>query len=410
MILTYKYRLYPNKTQDKQLDFMLWQARQVYNASLERRINYYQETGETLSWMTIRNEMLSKRREMPDTWGQLPAATLDDTVRRMHKSFENFWRRVKSGTEAPGFPKFKGRYNFFSMGFIPTKYAVRNINNGWARLYLTNCGEVRLKYHRELPTDAEIKMILIKRDKSGKWWACLQIDFEQITEKRSIEKAVGIDVGLVHVLALSDGQTVDSPYWYTEKLRKQRILNRKLDRQRRANNPQNYNENGTNKEDVLTWNKSTRLKETERQFRNLSEKSAQQRQYWWHTITDYLTKEYDEIIIEDLTLDFMIKNKRLAMKTLDASLGTFWQQLTYKCQERGIELIKVPPQYTSQRCSRCGYVDSDNRKTQAEFKCIECGHVENADLNAAKNILLAGADASVGQSVLIGAELPYKVL
>lgn len=164
---------------------------------------------------------------------------------------------------------------------------------------------------------------------------------------------------------------------------------RKLDRQRRANNPDCYNADGTAIKGKRPTKKSPRMRQTEKQLQNLEAKIAQQRWYFWHTVTDWLTTEYGFIAREDLTLGFMLKNRHLAMHASNAGFGQFWQMLEYKAKERGVEVVKVAPQYTSQTCSECGTVDANNRKTQANFVCLACGHAENADINAAKNILRA---------------------
>jgi len=75
---------------------------------------------------------------------------------------------------------------------------------------------------------------------------------------------------------------------------------------------------------------------------------------------------------------------------LDQSWGEFFRQLEYKLEWLGGKFIKVNPKYTSQRCSECAHVAKENRKSQAYFECVGCGYKENADVNAAKNILAAG--------------------
>ena len=253
---------------------------------------------------------------------------------------------------------------------------------------------------------------MVSRDKLGRWWACLQSDVPEIEPQPGVRPSVGIDVGMVFLLALSDGQTLENPRWYRENKRKLRVLERKLDRQRRANNPQNYNANGTAKPGAVIWRKSTRMRQTEHRLVKLHATIKQQRDHYWHTVTDWLTKNYGMIAIEDLTLDFMIKNKRLAMSVYDASFSTFWKMLDYKAEERGVEIVRVPPAYTSQTCPECGVISADNRKTQANFVCVACGHTENADINAARNILniaLKGAVPALrGEIEAIGPEMPCE--
>lgn len=388
MIRAYKYRLYPNKTQAERLDFLLWQGRKVYNGALAMRKDAYEANGETIRKYDLRDYWAQQRYEQGDTIGQLPAKTVEDVIFRLDKAYQAFFRRLKAGEEKAGFPRFKGRYSFTSLGFNPTKSMLEPTSDGWAKLNISAIGSpVRVRYHRELPDGARIKMAVVKREKRDRWVVVFQCDRVEPITLPDTGRVVGIDIGITHTLALSDGEFVDIPKWYQDGMKRQRVLMRKLDRQRRANNPDCYNEDGTAKEGRRPVNKSSRMKETERLLRKHNDKFEQQRWYFWHTVTDWLTKEYDLIALEDLSLDFMIKNKRLAMSVHNAGFGMFWQMLDYKANERGVEVMRVPPQYTSQTCSECGEVSRDNRKTQAHFKCVSCGHEENADTNAAKNIL-----------------------
>jgi putative transposase len=393
---TYKYRLYPTQKQAEQLDFLLWQGRKVYNGALAMRKEAYETTGETIGKYDLRDYWCEQRKLAPDTFGLLPANTVDVLIRRLDKAYKAFFRRVEVGAEASGFPRFKGRYHFNSLDYVYGKGCkLTPTGDDWAKLYIMNCGDIHVRFHRPLPEDAKIKCIVVRREKRDQWYASLQIELPDVQPEPSTKPAVGIDIGMVFLLALSDGTTIDNPRWYREAQQKRRVLQRKLDRQRRANNPQNYNEDGTAKSGVFIWRKSTRMLETERQLRKLDDHVAQQRWYFWHTITDWLTNTYGLIAIEDLTLDFMIENKRLAMSAYDASFSTLWQMLDYKAQERGVEVVRVPPQYTSQTCPDCGCIDRGNRKTQANFTCVECGYSENADLNAARNILRLALQGAV---------------
>ena len=86
---------------------------------------------------------------------------------------------------------------------------------------------------------------------------------------------------------------------------------------------------------------------------------------------------------------------------LNQGWGIFKDLLKYKLEWNGGEYLKVRPEYTSQKCSKCSYISKDNRKVQKKFQCLECGHEENADFNAAKNILMAGhAIIACGENAL----------
>src|SRR5690606_13493108 len=117
---------------------------------------------------------------------------------------------------------------------------------------------------------------------------------------------------------------------------------------------------------------------------------ARQREYFWQVLTNDLTRNYRFIAIEDLQLKFMQQNCKLAKHVYDAGLARFRNLLLEKAARRGVVVEMVNPAYTSQTCSCCGYVSAENRLTQSEFKCLDCGYEANADVNAAQNILNKG--------------------
>ena len=136
--------------------------------------------------------------------------------------------------------------------------------------------------------------------------------------------------------------------------------------------------------------------------------SRRRRDDWQHKLTHNLAKNHSLIVIEDLKLANMTRSARGTIESpgknvrqkagLNRSLqevapGVIIRQLTYKCAWYGSTLIRVNPGYTSQTCYECGHVCPDNRAAQAHFKCVWCNHENNADVNAAKNILRRGLNA-----------------
>ena len=114
-----------------------------------------------------------------------------------------------------------------------------------------------------------------------------------------------------------------------------------------------------------------------------------------HKASTKIINAFDCIVVENLNLQGMTKRAKevnvkaksgLNKSLLDVGIGKFFNMLDYKTKWQGKTLVKVNPAYTSQTCSNCGCVSPDNRKSQSRFECIECGHNENADVNAAKNI------------------------
>jgi len=367
MIRTYKYRLKPNKTQDKRLDFLLWQARKIYNAALEQRITLYQEKGETISKYDQRDHFCALRKDEPDTLGLLPYDTVDALVRRLDKAFQAFFRRVKAGDETPGFPRFKGRHRFHSLEYRYGKGCkIKANDNGKLRLYVANAGDIKIRLHRPIPDGAKPKHVVIKRSATGKWHVVIMLELpDPAPAVTTTRPAVGIDMGLKWLLAMSDGSTVDNPRWLRQSLRELRLAKRHLSRCKRGSN---------------------RRRKAVRKVAKLYEQVTSKRGDFWHKQTRQLVDTYGSIAIENLTLGFMTRNKHLALSAHDASLGEFRQLLEYKAEEAGTQVVAVNPAYTSQLCSQCGETVKKSLSVRIH-RCVSCGLELDRDVNAARNIL-----------------------
>ncbi len=376
MIRTYKYRLRPNKQQTNLLDFLFWQARNLYNAALEQRITVYQETDKSVNysaqWVHFRDE----RNNNPDVFGMLNATSVQQMLRRLDKSYAAFFRRMKAG-ETPGFPRFKGRNRFKSVEY---RYGdgckLRPKENGQVHFYIQNIGEVKVIYHRPTPEGAVIKHVVVKRV-NGKWYACLMLTIPE-PERTPIPtgSAVGIDMGLKSLLATSEGYLFENPRWLKQSLAQLRISQRKVSRRRKGSK---------------RWYKAVR------QVARLHEKVANQRNDYWHKLTREFSNAHSLIAIENLNLKFMTKNKHLSLSSHDAGLGLFTQLLAYKVEETGCQLVAVNPAYTSQECSDCGVIVEKSLSVRFH-RCPVCGLELDRDVNAARNVLIK-AFKTLGRSV-----------
>ena len=228
---------------------------------------------------------------------------------------------------------------------------------------------------------AKIFHNVVIKQVNGRWYACLMFEFpdSQVIHPGA-EKWVGVDVGLHHLLALSDNQVVDNPHWFRASLTQLRILQRQASRRQKGSHRQ-----------LKSYSAIPRL----------HEHIANQRLVYLHKVTTFLTHEYILIAIEDLQLAFMDQNKHLSLSSHDSGLGEFRQLLQYKAEEAGAEVIAVNPAYTSQRCSDCGEIVEKNLSVR-EHSCPYCGLVLDRDVNAARNILnlaLNNPPGRVGQDL-----------
>jgi putative transposase len=205
-------------------------------------------------------------------------------------------------------------------------------------------------------------------------------------QPRRPNAVVGVDVGLSRLATLSTGETVASGRPLGLSLRKLRRLQRKLDRQRRANNPTNYDERRGAKSGS-TWAKSTRMKRTDARVRRLHERVANQRREQAHELTRTVTRGYGVIGVETLTVKNMMANRRLARHIADVGWGTILNQLAYKTVWAGTTLVAAERFYPSSKtCSECATVKTKLSLSERVFICEACGHQQNRDLNAALNL------------------------
>jgi putative transposase len=216
-----------------------------------------------------------------------------------------------------------------------------------------------------------------------------------LKRKRVSDFSVGIDFGVVHLLSMSSGEVVDNPRHIDRAKKRLTKLQRNLSRKKK---------------------RSENHKRAARRVARQHERVANRRNDFLHKLSNRIVRENKFIAVEELKIKNMTRSakgtqeepgKKVKQKSglnralLDASPSRLYSMITYKAEDAGSVIVKVPAPYTSQSCSACGNVDKNNRKSQAEFVCTKCGHTENADINAAKNILAAGmaATACGGTSV-----------
>jgi putative transposase len=365
---TFRYRLYPNRTQARALEALLDGARGLYNAALEQRRTEWQWHRHGVRYLDQAKELKAARNTDP-VLALLNYSSCQDVLRRLDKAFSAFFRRCKSG-ETPGYPRFKGKDRFNSVTF--PKHG-DGIKLGLSKLYVQNVGPIRIKLHR--PIEGKLKTVTLRREASGHWYACCSCDeVPARTYAEPIHAEVGIDMGLTTFATLSNGEEVENPRWYRkteERLAEaQRLLATK--------------QKGT----------SARRKAKGRVAR-LHEKASEQRRDFQHKLAHRLVSENALIAVEDLKPSEMLgRSSGLTKSILDAAWRAFLTILSAKAEEAGRTFVKVPPRGTSSTCSGCGAV---RQKALGErvHRCEVCGLVVGRDLNAALNILALGRSAGL---------------
>jgi len=357
MIKTYRYRLYPTKEQQTTLNDILWLACWLYNRALDYRRKRWNESRKSVTYYEQSRMWRDWRNEPGDNSLRLLNMSAGQQVlRRLDSNHKQFLKGKR------GFPRFKKSARFNSVNYKPGDGSQIKAN----RLYVQNVGFIKMRWHRELP-EGKLKNIVVLRKPSG-WYVLLQVDIPEQPIDKSTNPPVGVDMGITHALALSDRSTFDSPKSLQASLRKLRVLQRSVSRKKKG---------GKNRRKAV------------QKVARLHEHIANQRSDWWHKTTRQLVNAYGVIILEDLSLKFMLQNGHISRAAHDVGLGMFRTMLNYKAVEAGVEIVTVNPRNTSQACSGCGNIVQKSLSVRVHH-CPNCGVTLDRDVNAALNILRLG--------------------
>ena len=361
MIRSYRFRLYPNTQQRRALDRILEIHRQLYNAALQERSEAWKRCHISIGYTDQANQ-LKDIRQFDDDAAWLNYSSTQQTLRRLDKAFEAFFRRVKNGEKA-GYPRFKGKRWFKSVCYVYGD-GIR-LRNG--RLYIQNIGEVRVFQHRPIPEDGQIKMGVLKRDRVGNWYVIFQIELPDVEFVPNGKPAVGVDMGLEYFASLSTGEQVENPRWFQEAEERLAGLQRQRSRCKRG---------------------SRRYRELTRQIAGLHQDVANRRRDFQHKLSHRLVSEFGLIAHEDLTVNGLCRS-RVSKSMADAAWAQFLMMLDYKAASAGSQVIGVDPNGTSQLCPRCGCAVAKSLSDRWHI-CPHCGYVAPRDVASAQVILNRG--------------------
>jgi putative transposase len=360
MIKTLKYCLYPTERQVTALNDTLWLCSLLYNQCLAERKDCWELGGHNVSKYDQMNR-LPELKKLDQRFSGVNAQVLQDVVKRLGKTYEAFFRRVRKGEKA-GYPRFKParRYDSFTYPQAPSGCELKG-----NRLNLSKIGSVRIKLHR--PIEGKIKTCTIKRYADG-WYALFACEVEPKILPAS-ERCVGVDLGLESFAITSDGEFFPSQKYLKKAERNIKRLHRQMDRRKKGSN---------------------RRKKAVQQLGKAYLHVADQRKDNAHKVARSLVNRYGTIAVEDLQVVNMVKNHYLAGAISDAGWSIFTRILSSKAEEAGRQVIKVDPKYTSQICSQCGAL-VPKPLSQRWHSCPHCGLELHRDVNAAINIQRRGA-------------------
>jgi len=356
-MISYKFRMYPNKQQIERLDFALEMCRQTYNNLL----------GELKEQAVIDKNMIQQHildlKIINPILKQIYSKTLQYECYRLFSNLSALSALKKKGRKV-GALRFKGKNWFKTISYNQSGFSLEHTYKKNGRLKLSKVGDIKIKMHRQV--EGNIKQITIKKE-NDKWFAFVISDGIKRLEHGN--KVLGIDLGINNYLVDSEGNKVEHPKYYEKILPKLRKVHRNLSRKKKGS--------------------KNRLK-ARKSLNRIYEKLNNQRNDFLHKTSTDLIRKSKIIVFEDLNIKGMMMQKYFNAKNIaDSSWNKFIKMLEYKAENAGVQVIKVNPRNTTKLCSNCGAMKSMHLWDRT-YKCAECGYKANRDENSAINILGKG--------------------
>jgi putative transposase len=366
---TFKYKLVPTPTQERELARVLGSCRWLYNTALEQRIVAYQRRHLSVSRYQQEAELKDIRAVFPEC-AAIHSHVLQDVLARLDKTYQAFFRRVQAG-EKLGFPRYQARTRYHS-------FTYKELGNGAALdngfLVLAKIGRIVVRWSR--PLEGTPKTVTISREADG-WYVCFSSADVPIQPLPRTGQETGIDLGIEAFATLSDGTRIFHPGWYRKAERRLKTAQRRVSRRKQG---------------------SHRRRKAVQLLAKAHQKVRRRRQDFHHKTALALVRENDVIYHEDLQTANMVRNRHLAKSIQDAGWAAFLAILTYKAVCAGKRAVAVPPANTSQRCSGCGVLVQKGLSIRWRA-CPDCGTSLHRDHNAAKNIERLGQSRRGGAGV-----------
>ena len=381
---TYQERGYCTRAGYDRLDEVLGQLCDLGNAALQERRDAWRIARKRISYQDQCRSLTLVRQDEPDELGRLNVAAARGALRRVDRAFKAFFRRCKEGGK-PGYPRFRSRQRYTTIEINDVGPSQVHTYGDRVLVRINGLPTIRLRPHRLLPAGKPRALRIVRRSRG----CTVNLVYEHAPEVLPPTGAtVGIDAGVRKRLTLSTGETIEPEGEDWGEIRR---LQRAISRCRRG---------------------SRRRRKHVRQLARFRHRHQVRSRNACHRITSALVRRFDAIAVEKLAIGNMTRSARgtadapgrnvLAKQHLNRSIleqqwGRIREQLTYKAEWAGRQVVEVDPRYTSQNCSRCGgrRAKPDGRE---RWRCEYCEAEHDRDVNAAVNIHRAGIEALGSQS------------
>ncbi|WP_020158505.1 RNA-guided endonuclease InsQ/TnpB family protein [Methylobacter marinus] len=371
----FKFRLKLTHEADAKLNNYAGGCRFAWNKALALNLDRLNDKQPILWYLELNFwATIWKQSEEYGFLKDVPSQALQQKLKDLDKAFRDCFDKNQPLKRCPVFKK-KGLSDSirFPQGF--------KIDQENSRIFLPKIGLVKYRNSRRIVGNPKNVTI----SKKGKhWYASIQVEYDAMDMPHKSTSIVGIDMGVKKFATLSDGVVFEPLNSFKGKAEKSAKLQRKLKHKKKF---------------------SSNWKKAKAKITKCHEEIANARKDYLHKVSTEISKSHAVVVVEDLKVRNMSKSakgsidkpgKNIAQKSglnksiLDQGWGVFFQMLEYKQNWNGGMVLKVPAHHTSQTCPCCQHVAKENRLTQAEFVCVECGYTNNADIVGAINVLSRG--------------------
>ncbi len=357
----YKYRIYPNHIQIKKLSKLFGCCRFVWNQSLAYCNQLYVNGEKKPSYVDLTKQFITQAKQELVWLKEVASTPLQQSLKDLDQAYRNFFdscQGKRKGIKVKH-PKFKSRKSRQTARKVGANYKVSQ-----DKIYLPKVGKIKIVWSRPLPNKPTSLTII--KDSYGRYFASFVVEINSESLPKT-DNSIGIDLGISTFATLNNGEKINAPKPLKNNLKKLAKFQRKL---------------------AKTQPGSKRRERRRLKIAKLHARVKDIRTDFLHKLSTDLVKKYDVIVLEDLNVSGMIRNRKLAKAISDLGWQQFRTLTEAKCEKYGRE-FKVINRWepTSQKCSCCGFKGGKKELNVREWTCLNCSTHHDRDINAAINIL-----------------------
>lgn len=366
MKLRYRYRIYPTDQQKRLMSQLFGCCRVIFNDALAYCQEQYRAGNKKPNIKELSQRLTELKKTEEKIWlGEVSSIPLQQSLRDLEQAYSNFFKSCKGQRKGKKVkpPKFKKRKSKQSARFMDNGF--KHLNSDY--IYIAKIGDIKVVWSRELPTKPSSATLI--EDSADRYFVSFVVEFnpQPLPENQN---SVGIDLGITDFATLSNGEKVKSPKPLKKQLKRLRRLQRNLSRKQKG---------------------SQRREVARKKLAKLYAKISDIRNDFLQKLSTRIIRENQTIVLEDLKVSGMMKNRKLSRAISDLGWRSFRTMLEVKSVMYGRDCRVIDRWIpTSQTCSGCGFRGGKKELNMREWTCLNCGTSHDRDVNAAINIKVAG--------------------